>query len=98
MMKDNDSTQTESESDNDRQLVKLTSVGSPYEAEMLKNLLEQNGIMAAVDLSSNPFSSLFAATSNQVVVLVNARDRERAEEIHQAYLSGGSSTEEPPRN
>lgn len=75
-----------SESEGSLQLVRLTSVGSFYEAEMLKNLLEQNGIMAVVDPSFDPFSAVFAATSNRMVVLVDSRDRELAEEIRQAYF------------
>ena len=71
--------------------VPLHNVGSPAEAEMVHDMLIQNGVRAAVQSGSmDAFSPLLSATSPGAMVLVDERDLDRAQEIYNAYF--GSDT------
>jgi hypothetical protein len=71
--------------------VPLHNVGSPAEAEMVNDLLVQNGIRSAVQSgSSDAFSPLLSTTSPGAMVLVDERDFDRAMEIYNAFF--GSDT------
>lgn len=71
--------------------VPLHNVGSPAEAEMVNDLLVQNGIRSAVQSgSADAFSPLLSTTSPGAMVLVDERDFDRAMEIYNAYF--GSDT------
>ena len=71
--------------------VPLHNIGSPAEAEMVNDLLVQNGIRSAVQSGgSDAFSPLLSATSPGAMVLVDERDFDRAMEIYNAFF--GSDT------
>src|SRR4030095_4300874 len=57
----------------------LHNVGSPAEAEMVNDILTQNGIRSAVQSGSmDAFSPLLSTTSPGAMVLVDERDFDRA--------------------
>ena len=71
--------------------VPLHNVGSPAEAEMIHDILTQNGIRAAVQSGGmDAFSPLLSTTSPGAVVLVDERDFERAQELYNSFF--GSDT------
>jgi len=67
--------------------VTLHNVGSPAEAEMVNDILQQNGIRSAVQSGgSDVLSPLLSTTSPGAMVLVDERDFDRAQEIYTAYF------------
>ena len=71
--------------------VPLHNVGSPAEAEMVNDILMQNGIRSAVQSGSmDALSPLLSTSSPGAMVLVDERDFDRAMEIYNAYF--GSDT------
>jgi hypothetical protein len=71
--------------------VTLHNVGSPAEAEMVNDLLVQNGIRSAVQSGgSDAFSPLLSTSSPGAMVLVDERDLDRAQELYNAFF--GSDT------
>jgi hypothetical protein len=72
--------------------VPLHNVGSPAEAEMVNDLLVQNGIRSAVQSGGmDAFSPLLSATSPGAMVLVDERDLDRAQEIYNAYFGNDTT-------
>ncbi len=66
--------------------VPLHNVGSPQAAEMVHDILTQNGIRAAVQFGgADAFSSTLGS-----VILVDERDFDRAQEIYSSFF--GSDT------
>ena len=86
--------------------VPLHNVGSPAEAEMVQDILTQNGIRAAVQSGGmDAFSPLLSTTSPGAVVLVDERDFDRAQEIYNSFfgrdttpLTGTTEEEEEERD
>ena len=84
------------------QLVPLHRLGSPAEAEMVNDMLRQNGIRSVVKSGgADAFSPLLSATSEGAVILVDERDADRAIEIYNAFfgrdttpLTGGTVEDE----
>jgi hypothetical protein len=75
----------------DARFVPLHNVGSPAEAEMVNDILVQNGIRSAVQSGgSDAFSPLLSTSSPGAMVLVDERDFDRALEIYNAFF--GSDT------
>lgn len=71
--------------------VPLHNVGSPAEAEMVRDILMQNDIRVVVQSSGlDAFSPLLSTTAPGAVVLVDERDFDRAQEIYGAFF--GSDT------
>jgi hypothetical protein len=71
--------------------VPLHNVGSPAEAEMVHDILTQNGIRSAVQSGGmDAFSPLLSTTAPGAVVLVDERDFDRAEELYNSFF--GSDT------
>jgi Putative prokaryotic signal transducing protein len=65
----------------------LHNVGSPAEAEMVNDILTQNGIRSVVQSGgSDAFSPLLSATAPGAVILVDERDMDRAQELYAAYF------------
>jgi hypothetical protein len=65
----------------------LHNVGSPAEAEMVNDLLQQNGIRSVVQSgSADAFSPLLSATAPGAVILVDERDLDRAQELYAAFF------------
>jgi hypothetical protein len=82
--------------------VPLRNVGSPAEAEMVNDILAQNGVRSAVQSGGmDAFSPLLSATSPGALVLVDERDYDRAQEIYNSFfgddntpLTGATDEEE----
>ena len=76
----------------DARFVTLHNVGSPAEAEMVNDLLQQNGIRSAVQSGGmDALSPLLSASSPGAMVLVDERDLDRAQEIYNAYFGKDTS-------
>jgi hypothetical protein len=72
--------------------VPLHKLGSPAEAEMVNDILVQNGIRAVVQAGGNDaFSPLLSATADGALILVDERDAERAGEIYRAFFGGDTT-------
>ena len=73
--------------------VPLHNIGSPAEAEMVNDILTQNGIRSAVQSGGmDALSPLLSTTAPGAVILVDERDYDRAMELYNAFF--GSDT--PP--
>lgn len=66
--------------------VPLHYVGSPAEAEMVNDILSQNGIRSSVHAGSDTLSPLLSASSLGAAVLVDERDYDRAVELYTAFF------------
>lgn len=72
--------------------VALHNVSSPAEAEMVYDILRQNGVRSAVQSGgSDVLSPLLSTTAPGAVVLVDERDYERAMEIYSAFFGQDTS-------
>ncbi|HEY9284976.1 MAG TPA: DUF2007 domain-containing protein [Pyrinomonadaceae bacterium] len=72
--------------------VPLHNVGNPAEAEMIHDLLQQNGIRSAVQSGgSDAFAPLLSTTSPGALVLVDERDFDRATEIYNSFFGGDTT-------
>jgi hypothetical protein len=86
--------------------VPLHNVGAPAEAEMVNDILTQNGIRSVVQSSrTDVFAPLLSTTSPGAAILVDERDYDRAMEIYNAYfgedttpLTGATGDEEEESN
>jgi hypothetical protein len=82
--------------------VTLHSLGSPAEAEMVNDILKQNGIRSAVQSGgADAFAPLLSAMSPGAAILVDERDLDRAQEIYSSFfgadttpLTGGIPSED----
>lgn len=80
----------------------LHKLGQPAEAEMVNEILQNNGIRSVVKAGgSDALSPLLSATSEGAVILVDERDFDRAQEIYNAFfgrdttpLTGGPTDDE----
>jgi Putative prokaryotic signal transducing protein len=69
--------------------VLLHNIGSPAEAEMVADILGQNGVRVAVQSGgSDAFSPLLSAASPGAMVLVDERDLDRARELYESFFGG----------
>jgi hypothetical protein len=83
-------------------LLQFYKLGSAVEAEMVNDILRNNGIRSIVKSGgADAFSPLLSATSEGAVILVDERDFDRAQEIYSAFfgndttpLTGGEVEEE----
>ena len=72
--------------------VQLHKLGSPAEAEMVNDILRQNGIRSVVKAGgSDALSPLLSATSEGAVILVDERDADRALEVYKAFFGGDTT-------
>ncbi|HEX8853379.1 MAG TPA: DUF2007 domain-containing protein [Pyrinomonadaceae bacterium] len=86
--------------------VPLHNIGSPAEAEMVVDILTQNGIRAVVQSGGmDAFSPLLSTTAPGALVLVDERDLDRAQEIYNSFfgsdttpLTGATDEEEDEEN
>jgi hypothetical protein len=67
--------------------VPLHNLGSPAEAEMVADILKQNGVRVAVQSGgADAFSPLLSAASPGALVLVDERDLEHAQELYESFF------------
>ena len=72
--------------------VPLHNVGSPAEAEMVSDILQQNDIRAVVQSGgSDAFAPLLSTTSPGALVLVDERDLDRAQEIYNSFFGNDTT-------
>ena len=72
--------------------VALHTLSSPAEAEMVNDILQQNGIRAVVQSgASDQFSPLFSVMSPGAQVLVDERDLDRARELYASFFGDDTS-------
>ena len=72
--------------------VALHTLSSPAEAEMVNDILQQNGIRSAVQSgASDQFSPLFSMMSPGAQVLVDERDLDRARELYASFFGDDTS-------
>ena len=72
--------------------VMLHKLGSPAEAEMVNDILTQNGIRSVVKSGgADALSPLLSATAEGAVILVDERDADRALEIYRAFFGGDTT-------
>jgi len=84
------------------EFVPLHRLGSPAEAEMVNDILRQNGVRSVVKSGgADAFSPLLSATAEGAVIFVDERDADRALEIYSAFfgsdttpLTGGPAEDE----
>ncbi len=80
------------EDDSEARFIPLHTLSSPAEAEMVYDILKQNGIRAAVQSGANDaFSPLFSATAPGAVVLVDERDLDRAKDLYASFFGEDTS-------
>ena len=78
--------------DGDARFVMLHTLSSPVEAEMVNDILRQNGIRAVVQSgASDQFSPLFSVLSPGAQVLVDERDLDRAKELYASFFGEDTS-------
>ncbi len=68
------------------ELVELASFPIPAEADMMRELLETNGIRTVVRGESDPIGA--ASMASPAALLVEQRDLERARELYDAFFAG----------
>jgi hypothetical protein len=72
--------------------VELHKLGSPAEAEMVNDILSQNGIRSVVKSGGNDaLSPLLSATAEGAVIFVDERDADRAMEVYSAFFGNDTS-------
>jgi hypothetical protein len=72
--------------------VALHNLGSPAEAEMVNDILTQNGIRSVVKSGgADALSPLLSATSEGAVIFVDERDADRALEVYNAFFGGDTT-------
>lgn len=76
----------------DAKFVTLHHFATPAEAEMVNDLLRQNGIRSAVQAgSADAFSSLLGVMGHGVPLLVDERDVDRAQELYSSIFGDDTS-------
>jgi len=72
--------------------VPLHNLGSPAEAEMVNDILHQNGIRSVVKSGgADALSPLLSATNEGAVILVDERDADRALEIYRGFFGADTT-------
>ncbi len=72
--------------------VPLHNVGSPAEAEMVHDILTQNGIRSAVQSGGmDAFSPLLSTSAPGALIIVDERDLDRAQEIYQSFFGNDTT-------
>jgi hypothetical protein len=78
--------------DGEARFVTLHTLSSPAEAEMVNDILRQNGIRSVVQSgASDQFSPLFSVMAPGAQVLVDERDLDRAKELYAAFFGEDTS-------
>jgi hypothetical protein len=72
--------------------VPLHNLGSPAEAEMVNDILKQNGIRSAMRSGgADAFSPLLSVMSPGATILVDERDLDRAQEIYASFFGADTT-------
>ena len=84
-------TQVNAGDDSDANFVALHTLSSPVEAEMVNDILRQNGVRSVVKSANDAFSPVFSAVSPGAAVLVDERDLDRAKELYASFFGEDTS-------
>jgi Putative prokaryotic signal transducing protein len=72
--------------------VSLHNFGSPAEAEMVNDILTQNGVRSVVKSGgADAFSPLLSATSEGAMIMVDERDVDRAREVYRSFFGADTT-------
>ena|SRR5215213_878655 len=83
---------TSGHDDSEARFVPLHNLGSPAEAEMVNDILHQNGIRSMVKSGGNDaFSPLLSATWEGAMILVDERDADRAREVYSSFFGADTT-------
>src|SRR5258708_25623421 len=86
------SPETGATDDSEARFILLHTLSSPAEAEMVNDILQQNGIRAVVQSgASDAFSPLFSVMGPGAQVLVDERDLDRARELYASFFGEDTS-------
>jgi len=86
------STEAGATDQSEARFVALHTLSMPAEAEMVNDILRQNGIRSVIQSGGNDaFAPVFSATSPGVAVLVDERDLDRAKEIYASFFGDDTS-------
>lgn len=77
--------------DSEANFVTLHTLSSPVEAEMVNDILRQNGVRSVVKSGYDAFSPVLSAVSPAAAVLVDERDLDRAKELYAALFGEDTS-------
>jgi hypothetical protein len=80
----------------DGEPVPLQSFKTSAEAEMVREMLEGNGIRSFVE--GGDFAVIPSSFSQEIVVMVDERDLDRAVEIYEAYFDSETPEAETPES
>src|SRR5262245_1613755 len=85
-------TESGAHDDSEARFVALHTLSSPTEAEMVNDILRQNGIRSVVQSgASDAFSPLFSVMAPGAQVLVDERDLDRARELYASFFGDDTS-------
>jgi len=84
-------TQVSAGDDSEANFVALHTLSSPVEAEMVNDILRQNGVRSVVKSANDAFSPVFSAVSPGAAVLVDERDLDRAKELYASFFGEDTS-------
>lgn len=86
------SPETGASDDSEARFVTLHTLSSPAEAEMVNDILRQNGVRSVVQSGANDaFAPVFSAVSPGVAILVDERDLDRAKELYASFFGEDTS-------
>lgn len=91
-------TQVNAGDDSEANFVTLHTLSSPVEAEMVNDILRQNGVRSVVQSTNDAFSPVFSAVSPGAAVLVDERDLDRAKELYASFFGEDTSPLTGPAN
>jgi alpha/beta superfamily hydrolase len=78
--------------DSEAHFVSLHNFGSPAEAEMVNDILTQNGVRSVVKSGgADAFSPLLSATWEGAMIMVDERDVDRAREVYQSFFGADTT-------
>lgn len=87
--------------DSEARFLHLHHLGSPAEAEMVNDLLQQNGIRSVIQSGPQDALSPLLSNAEGSIILVDERDFDKAQELYRAFfgddvspLTGPSSEED----
>jgi Putative prokaryotic signal transducing protein len=86
------STEAGAHDNSEARFVPLHTLSSPAEAEMVNDILQQNGIRTVIQSgASDAFSPLFSVMAPGAQVLVDERDLDRARELYSSFFGDDTS-------
>lgn len=83
---------TSTHDESEASFVSLHNFGSPAEAEMVNDILTQNGVRSVVKSGgADAFSPLLSATWEGALIMVDERDVDRAREVYQSFFGADTT-------